>query len=98
MRLSIAAPQFPARTSKEALQETGDRGRTGDVQLGNFVSKLTFSFVAAKTYLLSPAFESLLRGSVFSTSFTRSAFVLGTRTSRIGDDLLTWSKRCQPTP
>jgi hypothetical protein len=35
----------------------GDRGRTGDVQLGNFLLKLALSIVAATTYLFFCAEE-----------------------------------------
>jgi hypothetical protein len=37
----------------------GDRDRTGDVQLGNFLLKRTFSTFAATTYLIFCADETL---------------------------------------
>ena len=56
----------------------GDRGRTGDVQLGNFVSNLVDSSFSARTYPTISALTYFFRSLVISTGFTPSAFVLGT--------------------
>ena len=54
----------------------GDRGRTGDVRLANFVLNLMFScfVVQVSRYILPNFFLS----PAISTDFTRSTFVLGT--------------------
>jgi hypothetical protein len=56
----------------------GDRGRTGDVQLGNFLLNLMISSFGARAYSIFPAFKTFFRAAVISTSFTRSTFGLGT--------------------
>jgi hypothetical protein len=58
--------------------ERATGGRTGDVQLGNFLLKIAFSIFAATTYLIFCAGEIFFLASAISTSFTRSTFVLGT--------------------
>ena len=56
----------------------GNRGRTGDVQLGNFLSYLLFSFFRARTYPTFSALKTFFRSLVISSSFKPSTFVLGT--------------------
>jgi hypothetical protein len=55
----------------------GDRGRTGDVHLGNFLLEIVFSIFAATTYLFFCAQEILFLPSAISTSLKPSTFVLG---------------------
>jgi hypothetical protein len=56
----------------------GDRGRTGDVQLGNFLSHLMFFSFRAKTYPVFYHVGNFFRPLVISTIFTPFTFVLGT--------------------
>ena len=56
----------------------GDRGRTGDVQLGNFLLKMMFSILRAQTYLRFYSLKIFFLGVAISTSFNPSTFVMGT--------------------
>ncbi len=60
----------------------GDRDRTGDVQLGNFLVKRLLSLLITKTYPTFFAPETFFRALVISISFESSTFVLGTFWSR----------------
>ena len=56
----------------------GDRGRTGDVQLGNFLLKMTFFILGTRSYPRFCALKIFFLRLVISTSFDASTFVLGT--------------------
>jgi hypothetical protein len=56
----------------------GDRDRTGDVQLDNFLSNLMFSSFVATAYSIFSAAKTFFSSSVISSGFALSTFVLET--------------------